>query len=272
MPILGAYVVPHPPMLITEVGGGSEIQIIETLVGCTRVAKEISELRPDTIIFISPHSPLYSDRFYVSTGEIAKGSFAKFGAPRVRFNEHCDTELAEEIITEAEKLNVPVDPDGVNSELDHGIMVPLRFIKSQYNDAKIVRLGISGLSFEEHFRFGQAIRSAVEALDRRVVFVASGDLSHKLKDYGPYGVSPEGIDYEEKIIKVFDDNDLQMLMEFDPEYLEKAAVCGHKAFITMSGLIDGLGFESTFVSHDDITGVGYGVCLFYPSSSRNTNE
>lgn len=263
MPILGAYIVPHPPMAITEIGGGSEIQIINSVVGCTRVAKEIKEIAPDTIIFISPHSPMYHDRFYVAKGETAKGSFARFNAPQVRFNEKMDSELAGRIIEEAEALNIPTDHDGVNDDLDHGIMVPLRFIKLQYQDAKIVRIGISGLSFEDHFKLGKAICKAIDSLDRRVVIVASGDLSHKLQEYGPYGFAKEGVEYDKRLIDVISKNELSKLMEFDADFLDKAAICGHNGFIMLSGILDGLGFEPAFVSYDDITGVGYGVFLFH---------
>lgn len=266
MPLLGAYIVPHPPMAITEIGGGSEIQIINTVVGCTRVAKEIAEIAPDTIVFISPHSPMYHDRFYVAKGDSAKGSFARFNAPQVRFNEKMDFELADKIISEAEGLNISIDPDGVNGDLDHGIMVPLRFIKLQYHDYKIVRIGISGLSFEEHFKFGQAIHKAIDSIDRRVVVIASGDLSHRLQEYGPYGFAEEGVEYDKKLIDVISNNRLSELMEFDADFLDKAAICGHNGFIILSGIIDGLGFEPTFVSHDDITGVGYGIFLFHGSA------
>lgn len=265
MPILGAYIVPHPPMAITEIGVGSEIQIIDTVVGCTRVAKEIAELAPDTIIFISPHSPSYQDRFYVAKGDTAKGSFANFNAPQVRFNEKMDSELANKIIEEAGALNIPTDPDGVNADLDHGIMVPLRFIKLNYYEAKIVRIGISGLSFEDHFKFGQAICKAIDSLDRRVVVIASGDLSHKLQEYGPYGFAEEGVEYDKRIIELISNNELSKLMDFEPDFLDKAAICGHCGFIMLFGVIDGLGLEPVFVSHDDITGVGYGIFLFHRS-------
>ena len=59
-------------------------------------------------------------------------------------------------------------------------------------DCPIVRMGLSGLSALAHYRLGQCVSEAVEALGRHAVFVASGDLSHKLKSDGPYGFAPEG--------------------------------------------------------------------------------
>ena len=60
MPILAAFMVPHPPMIVPEVGRGSEKQIKSTIEAYERVADEIAALKPDTIIISSPHSVLYA--------------------------------------------------------------------------------------------------------------------------------------------------------------------------------------------------------------------
>ena len=65
MGLLKAYVVPHPPMIIPEVGKGSEKQIIDTIESYEEIAKEISELNPETIIISSPHAPTYIDYFHI---------------------------------------------------------------------------------------------------------------------------------------------------------------------------------------------------------------
>ena len=45
MPILAAFMVPHPPMIVPQVGRGSEKQIPETVRAYQEVAKEIAKLR-----------------------------------------------------------------------------------------------------------------------------------------------------------------------------------------------------------------------------------
>ena len=94
MGIEAAYMVPHPPMIVPEVGRGSEKQIEETTRAYRRVADEIAGIRPDTLIISSPHSIMYADYFHISPGRGAKGSFASFGARSVSFKETYDTELA----------------------------------------------------------------------------------------------------------------------------------------------------------------------------------
>ena len=60
MPILAAFMVPHPPMIVPDIGRGSEAQITETIRAYEQVADEIAALRPETIIIASPHATLYS--------------------------------------------------------------------------------------------------------------------------------------------------------------------------------------------------------------------
>ena len=44
-------------------------------------------------------------------------------------------------------------------------------------------------------------------LGRRAVFVASGDLSHKLRDDGPYGFAPEGPEFDRQITEAMAEGD-----------------------------------------------------------------
>ncbi len=265
MSILAAFMVPHPPMIVPDVGRGSEAQIEETTRAYEQAAKEIAALKPETIIITSPHSVMYSDYFHISPGRGAKGSFADFGAPRVSFNETYDEDLLNEICLLATERQFPAGTLGErSSRLDHGCMVPLYFIRQQYTDFKILRIGLSGLPLTDHYAFGQMIREAVEMTGRRTVFVASGDLSHKLQDHGPYGFAPEGPAYDERIMDVCSRAAFGELLDFDETFCEKAAECGHRSFVIMAGALDGTAVKAKALSHQDVTGVGYGICTFYP--------
>ena len=80
MPILAAFMVPHPPMIVPEVGKGSEKEILETTRAYERVADEVAALEPDTLIITSPHAVMYADYFHISPGSGAEGSFRQFRA------------------------------------------------------------------------------------------------------------------------------------------------------------------------------------------------
>ena len=265
MSIVGAFMVPHPPMIVPAVGRGSETQIEKTTAAYRQVAEEIAQLKPETIVLTSPHSIMYADYFHISPGKGAKGSFADFRAREVSFNETYDTELVECLSQLAAAEDFPAGTLGEREKkLDHGTMVPLWFIEQEYTDFKLVRIGLSGLPLSDHYRLGEMIREAVETLDRRVVLVASGDLSHKLKDYGPYGYAKEGPEYDEKIMDVCGRAAFGELLDFEEAFCERAAECGHRSFVIMAGAFDGMAVEARALSHEDVTGVGYGICTFYP--------
>ena len=61
MSILAGFMVPHPPMIIPDVGKGEEKQINKTIVAYEKVAEEIISLEPEVIIISSPHAIMYAD-------------------------------------------------------------------------------------------------------------------------------------------------------------------------------------------------------------------
>ena len=265
MSIVAAFMVPHPPMIVPEVGRGSEKQVEKTIKAYEKVAEKIAALKPETIIISSPHSVMYSDYFHISPGTHASGSFADFGAPQVKFDVEYDEELVNLLCSKAEESHFPAGTLGEKRpELDHGTMVPLWFIKKKYKDFKLVRTGLSGYDFLKHYEYGMMIKDAVESLGRKVVYVASGDLSHKLQDYGPYGFAEEGPVYDKRIMDVCSGGRFGELFDFDENFCEKAAECGHKSFVIMAGALDGKAVQATQYSHEDVTGVGYGICSFIP--------
>ena len=273
MGIIAGFMVPHPPMIVPDIGRGSEAQVADTSAAYERVAEVIAALAPETIIITSPHSIMYADYFHISPGRSASGSFAGFRAPGVGFSEEYDTELVREICRMADKEDFPAGTLGErDKELDHGTMVPLWFIRNRYKSGKIVRIGLSGLPLIDHYRLGMIIREAVEITGRRVVFVASGDLSHKLQDYGPYGYVPEGPEYDERIMNVMGRAAFGELLDFDTTFCDKAAECGHRSFVIMGGAFDGTAVKAERLVHQDVTGVGYGICTFYPEGADDSRH
>ena len=265
MGIVAGFMVPHPPMIVPQAGRGSEAQVADTTKAYERIADEIAELRPETIVITSPHSVMYADYFHISPGSGAKGDFASFRAPGVKFDERYDEELVKEICRLADEEDFPAGTAGERDpSLDHGTMVPLWFIRNKYKDGKIVRIGLSGLPLIDHYRLGQLIQKAADNTGRRAVFVGSGDLSHKLRDYGPYGFAKEGPEYDERIMDVMGRAAFGELFDFDEGFCDRAAECGHRSFVIMAGAFDGIAVKAEKLVHQDVTGVGYGICTFYP--------
>lgn len=268
MSIVSSYMVPHPPLIVSEVGEGKESEVLATIRSYEKIAQDIAKIKPDTIIISSPHAPLYSDYFYLASGNRLEGSFDKFSAPEVSFSEINDVSLVEKIEELAKMDNFPAGRVK-EEELDHGVMVPLYFIRKYLSDFKIIVVGLSFLPLIDNYKMGMLISKAVDALDRRAVFVASGDLSHKLQDYGPYGFVKEGPMYDEKIMNIMKNADFDKLINFDSVLMDKASECGHRSFLIMAGALDGKKVIPKMFSHQDITGVGYGICSYHVNGKDN---
>ncbi len=240
MPLIGTFIVPHPPLIVPEIGRGEEIKIQKTIDAYHNISEQIASLKPETIIISTPHSVLYSDYFHISPGQSAEGNFKMFGAPSVKMKVDYDTLLIDKITSIASNNNIEVGTSGQKDKsLDHGTMVPLYFIHQHYQNYKLIRISLSGFSPIVHYRLGKSIFDAIEQSGKKVVWVASGDLSHRLKKDGPYGLSEEGPIFDQQLTKAISKGDFMKFLTFDESFCEKAGECGLRSFIMMSGALDG---------------------------------
>lgn len=254
---------PHPPLIVPEIGRGEEKKIQRTVDAYHTAARKIAELKPETIIVFSPHSTMYADYFHISPGNRAKGDFGQFQARQVKINLPYDMEFVQELCQRAGNRDLPAGTKGErNPRLDHGTMVPLYFVNQYWKDYRLVRIGLSGLPFQKHLELGRCIRETAEALGRKTVLIASGDLSHRLKADGPYGYQKEGPQYDTRIMEVMGKADFSRLMDFSEDFCEKAGECGHRSFLILAGALEGLEVEAGQLSYEGPFGVGYGICTY----------
>ena len=98
--------------------------------------------------------------------------------------------------------------------------------------------------------------------DKNVLLIASGDLSHCLKEDGPYGYKKEGPLFDHDIITAWKNRDFMRFLTFDPIFTEAAAECGLRSFQIMAGALDQKKIKPNYYSYEGPFGVGYGICGF----------
>ena len=272
MPMLGAILTPHPPVLLPEVGKGREREIVATGQAMAAAAEEAARWNPDVLIVASPHTVLYGDYFHIVPGSGAVGDMSAFGAPQVRIEATYDVPLRDEIVRRAQAAGLEAGTLGQRDpSLDHGVLIPLYFLRRAGINCPIVRLGLSGFSALDHYRLGRCAAEAADQLGRRALFVASGDLSHKLRADGPYGYAPEGPVFDEAATAAMASGDFLQFLTMDPSLCERAAECGLRSFQMMAGALDGLAVIPRLLSHEGTFGVGYAVALF-PVTGRDDSR
>lgn len=273
MSIAGAFIMPHPPIILPEVGNGEEKKIQNTIDACREAARRIAALQPDTVVVTSPHAVLYADYFHISPGGRVHGDFFRFGAPEVGIDAEYDGEFVKTLTDTAGKAGLPAGTFGEKDpSLDHGTMIPLRFLNECFTGYRLVRIGLSGLSVLDHYRLGKCIAQTAEALGRKAVFISSGDLSHRLKEDGPYGYAKEGPEFDRQVTGAMAEGDFLRFLTFRPDFCDAAAECGLRSFIIMAGALDGKSVEPELLSYEGPFGVGYGVCAFSITGSDDSRR
>jgi AmmeMemoRadiSam system protein A len=227
------------------------------------LTEEIAQEQPETLIIISPHSPVFADSFAIKSSPQLIGSLANFGAFSVKFSFKNDLKLVEQIISKAAEFKIPMVRLGEQystfveaEELDHGILVPLYFISKEIN-VPIVSISISYLDYWKHYAFGLAIQEAVFSLARRAVFIASGDLSHRLTPGAPAGYDPQGVKFDRLVVKLVKESRFKELLEMDASLIEAAGECGLRSIIVMTGLFNAFKVKTRVYSYEGPFGVGY---------------
>lgn len=274
MAIVAAMAVPHPPIILPEIGRGEEEKIAKTTAAYREVMKRAASLEPDTVVITSPHATMYSDYFHISPGEKAEGDFGAFRCPEVRIGAEYDEAFSKALVDACAAEDLPAGFLGEReTALDHGTMIPLYFLQPELKKpVKVVRIGLSGLSADRHYRLGQLIKETAEKLGRRAVFIASGDLSHKLKAEGPYGFAEEGPVFDEEVTKDLGRADFLSLLTIPADLAEGAAECGLRSFWIMAGALDRQAVKAELLSHEGTFGVGYGVAYFTPEGEDDARD
>jgi MEMO1 family protein len=250
-----AFITPHPPILVPEVGRGRELEISATGDAMKRLADEIAADPPDSLVLISPHAPMIGRQVAVLLGESYAGSLKDFGAPEVMLAPTCDRELALAIVDESRGDSLPIERGAV-LPLDHGAVVPLSFLDREYSiPLVLMSLASSGMATFE--RLGASIGRAAERLGRRIILVASGDMSHRLTPEGPYAYAPEGKLFDREIVGIVRSGNLDKLADLDPELVEKASECGLRSIYAAAGYVGSDPGEHEVLSYEGPFGVGY---------------
>ncbi|MBU3092102.1 AmmeMemoRadiSam system protein A [Clostridium sp. CF011] len=270
---------PHPPIIIPEVGRGEEKKIKNTYDACVRIGGEISELKPEVIIVVTPHGTMFSDAIALSFESSISGNLKQFGASKVSMNFEIDMDLTGKIMAKARSNNIPTVEVSTSFlkkydreyELDHGSIVPLYFVVDRYNSFKLVHITYGGLSPIQLYKFGKLIKEAIEESNENAVFIGSGDLSHHLKDEGPYDYNPYGEVFDAEIISLLTKGDVAGVFNINPEMVENAGECGLRSYYIMLGAMEGNEIKGELLSYEGTFGVGYAVMKFdLKNSDRDT--
>ncbi|MDF1497839.1 MAG: AmmeMemoRadiSam system protein B [Patescibacteria group bacterium] len=256
-----ALICPHPPILIPSIGKEYFSTIKSTTKAMNELGNEIRKKEIDTIVVVSPHGPVQMDAMSISSDEFLEGDFLQFrDSTSIKIQNNLDLVSNIKKISKIRKIPTEIIDD--NIPLDHGVMVPLYFLKKHNPKIKVVSIAFSYLDREKHFEFGEAVFEAIENINENIALVASGDLSHRLTVDAPSGYSLEGRKFDELLIELLEKNKVDEILNLDSGLVEEAGECGLRSIIILLGALSNLEYKFEKLSYEGPFGVGYLVGRF----------
>ncbi len=268
-----AALVPHPPVIIPEINKDKEDKLDKTVDSMERLASELAEKEPQTIVIITPHGPFHPEKINIGGTPKFKGDLLDFGA-ELDFEINNDLELAQAIAKQASSEGIPATiyrPTKEYSRLDHGVVVPLYYLLDEIGSVNLVSITYSGTDRNYHFALGETIGEIAKNLDYDISIIASGDLSHKLVDKNSTGYQI-GKEYDQMIVDYLDDGDIKSLIKIDPKIIDQAGECAYYSLLILLGAISSYKYQPEVYSYQAPYGIGYATVNFEITGNRETTS
>lgn len=254
--IVFAGIAPHPPIMVPEVGREAISEVRGSIDAMRDLTERLIACGAESVVLISPHAPLEARAFVAYNDTQLYGDFANFRAPDAKVEAPLDKELLRAITDAAAEQNYAVV--GIKGyDLDHGTAVPLYFLQRNGWQGSVVALGYNFLSNEDHLRFGSCIKRAVDATRRRVAFVASGDLSHRLKPEAPAGYNAHAHLFDEEIVACLREGEPSRIVTIDQDLRRMAGECGYRSMLVALGTVEEIKQDCEILNYEAPFGVGY---------------
>ena len=139
---------------------------------------------------------------------------------------------------------------------DWGFNVPLFFLAKDFK-GRIETFLIGVESPEFYFEEGKKAYQKMDK-DKKYALIASGDLSHCLKEDGPYGFQSDGPKFDRELIESLKKKEVTNILKLNDKYPE-AGECGLRSFCFILGILEasGINWQAEILSYEGPFGVGY---------------
>ncbi len=251
--VYGLFAPNAPNLIDPEVFGG----VGKETVAALRALDVPGRIHPDAILVATPH--WMSATFQVQASARQRQMFDFSGFPRalyeVRYAPPGDPELARLAVEEGKRRHLPAETT-LEHGLDHGAWAPLVPIAPGAT-IPVVPLSITFLPPEDHLAWGESIGAALAKTDKRVAFVSTGSITHRLDRFAmdAAGEWPEGALIEKEIVDLLLAKKYDEVAHFDPDKWQTVAPEGDLApLFEMLGAL-GPGFSPRLVH----TGQAFGA-------------
>lgn len=257
MSLVFSCIAAHTPLLMPTIAKDSLALLEKTRNAMLKLEQELYVAQPETIIVISPHGDSLPDAMTINLNSKYVTNFQEFGDLVTKLEWKPDTMLIDRIREDFKEKHLPLVLESSES-LDYGTAVPLFYLTQHLPQVKIVPILTStNLDMKTHHEMGKQLKDEIMSSTKRIAVIASADLSHRVGENSPAGLSPKGVAFDEKIMEIITKHQHLGILDIDDAWVAEAQACGAKVLATLFGIMDEVNHETIVLSYEKPFGVGY---------------
>jgi 3,4-dihydroxyphenylacetate 2,3-dioxygenase len=267
--VLAAKITHVPSMFISEEDGPHKGCRQPAIDGLGKIGERIRELGVDTIVIADTHW-LVNAGYHINANTDCSGIYTSTEFPHfirnLEYRYVGDAELGQAIADKATEMGTftRCHTDVPSLGLQYGTLVPLKFMDID-TSIRIVSIAawVYDADLEESKIMGEAVRKAVDASDRKVAFLASGSLSHRIApnkvvdSYLFRNSSPFNEKTDLMVLDMWRKGEIREFLDMLPQY---AKDCSGEGNMHDTAMLFGL------LGWDDYDGEGEILTDYFPSS------
>jgi aromatic ring-opening dioxygenase LigB subunit len=265
-----ACVLPHGMEIIPDLAGSELERFLPTRQSVEKIASQINDFQPDTIVLATPHGIKLEGYNSIATSEWFYGTLSGNGK-QVEVTFLNDKEFASHLILASQKDLVPTIGTNFGTSngpwskipLDWGALIPLWFLRELSERTKVVLISPSReIPWGQLVHLGRLVAETAKSLGRRTVFIASADQGHAHHDEGPYGFAPESAEYDEAICTIIREQKLSAIGRFTPDFIQRAKPDSFWQLLILSGFLEIIPLKGELLSYQVPTYYGMITAIY----------
>ncbi len=271
-----ACIMPHGSDIIPQLAVRKTERLFEkTRESVRKIARDIRNARPQTIVLASPHNLRLQDNIAIVTAENSTGYLKSPRGRKVSLSLRCDREFAQDLLEESTRKHLPVvganygTAEGLASDMpmDWGTLVPMWFVaKEERVKARTVIVTPSReIPLRQNIALGTTIAEMAEKRKKRLVFIASADQAHAHKKSGPYGYHRSAAKYDEFVSQAIQKNRIKSISRLSKRFIEDAKPDSLWQMAILAGLTKVVKMRANLLSYEVPTYYGMICASFVPA-------
>ena len=258
MPLKAAYLLPHSPLLIPEIGRANHSFFDKTTKAYRDASTKMQSEEVEILIIFSPHASVDKKTFQINVAPEMEVDLKEFGfiSPKTLFT---GAAVLADKINETLKDEFPLR---LSSErlMDYGSAIPSYLLNLYGANPRIMVVSLaSELGKDVQLKFSQALGKIIFESEKNIAVVASGDLSHRLQKKSPGGYSSKAAKYDNRIIEIISENEeaVEEILKLDDKLRNSTGECASVPLSGLLGILSIGSFQSEILAYQTEFGVGY---------------